>query len=121
MTAPLVIAVLVAGVIGGLARYGVSLAMTRRPTLPWAVLIVNAVASAIGGVALGLAYRGVVSAEWRLVLLSGLCAGLSTFSTWTVETVQLVQSGRWRTALASVSLNLVVSFAVSAIGFSASR
>ena len=117
MTAPVVVAVLVAGIMGGLARYGISLALAKRPSFPWAVLVVNVLASAFGGVALGLADKGIVSAEWRLILLTGICGGLSTFSTWSVETVQLIQSGRWRTALASVSLNLVVSLAVAVLGF----
>ncbi len=117
MTVPLVIAVLVAGVIGALARYGTSLAFARRPSFPWAVLVVNVVASTVGGVVLGLAYRGSVSPEWRLILLTGICGGLSTFSTWSVETVQLVQAGRWRSALSSVALNLAVSLGVATLAF----
>ncbi|MES2171930.1 MAG: CrcB family protein [Actinomycetota bacterium] len=117
MTVPIVITVLVAGVIGALLRYATSLAFARRPSFPWAVLVVNAVASTLGGVALGLAYRGAISAEWRLILLTGLCGGLSTFSTWSVETVQLVQSGRWRTALTSVALNLAVSLGFATLAF----
>jgi CrcB protein len=117
MTVPLVITVLVAGVIGALARYGTSLAFAQRSSFPWAVLVVNVVASTIGGIALGLAYRGAVDPEWRLILLTGLCGGLSTFSTWSVETVQLVQGGRWRTALASVALNLAVSLGFATLAF----
>lgn len=108
--------VLVAGAIGALGRYGISLALAKR-SFPLAVLIVNVIASAIGGAVLGLAYRGALSAEWRLVLLTGICGGLSTFSTWSVESVQLVLAGRWRTALGSVALNLVVSIALAAAGF----
>jgi CrcB protein len=117
MSVPVVLAVLIAGVIGALARYGTSLAFAGRPSFPWAVLVANVVASTIGGLALGLAYRGAVSSEWRLILLSGLCAGLSTFSTWSVETVQLVQAGRWRTALGSVALNLALSLGFATLAF----
>jgi CrcB protein len=121
VTPLVVVTVLVAGVIGALARYGVSLLMAKRPRFPWAVLIVNGAASAIGGVVLGLAYRGQLSPEWRLVLLTGICGGLSTFSTWSVESVQLVQSGRWRTALGSVALNLVVAIGLAVLGFVLAR
>jgi CrcB protein len=117
MSPLVVVAVLVAGVIGALTRYGVSLAFAQRPGFPWAVLVVNVVASAIGGVVLGLVDAAGLSPEWRLVLLTGLAGGLSTFSTWSVETVQLVQSGRWRTALSSVLLNLVVGIAVATLGY----
>lgn len=117
MTPVIAALVLVAGAIGALARYAISLATVRFPRFPFAVLIVNVTASALAGGVLGMAYRGALPTEWRLVLLTGICGGLSTFSTWSVESVQLVLAGRWRTALGSVALNLVVSLVVATGGF----
>ena len=45
--------------------------------------------SAIGGVAVGLATTGVISPDLRLILVGGFAGGLTTFSTWSVETIQL--------------------------------
>jgi CrcB protein len=71
------------------------------------VLLVNVVGSAIGGVVLGLATIGGVDAGIRLIVLTGFCGGLTTFSTWSVDTVQLLQEGKWRWVGLSVAGNLV--------------
>lgn len=117
MTPQLVVSVLAAGALGALFRYLVSLSVARRPGFPWAVLVVNLVASAIGGAVLGLAYRGLLSEEWRLVLLTGLAGGISTFSTWSVDTLQLALNGRARVALVSVAANLFLGLGAAAGAF----
>ena len=111
---------LVAAVVGGVgsvARYLVSRAYARRPGLPWAVFTVNVIGSAIGGAAVGLATTGVISYDLRLVLVGGLAGGLTTFSTWSVETIQLLMERKLRTALVSVILNLAVGLAAATAGY----
>jgi fluoride exporter len=104
-----VLLALAAGAIGALLRYGATqLASARRTRLPWAVFAVNAVGCAIGGVVLGLVDAGLIGADVRLIVLSGLAGGLTTFSTWSTETIQLAMSGRWRVAVLNVLGNLVV-------------
>jgi len=111
-------AVIVAGALGAVVRYLVSRWLSSAEgayrNLPLAVLIVNVVGSAIGGAVLGLATAGGVDAGIRLVLLTGLCGGLTTFSTFSVETVQYVTEGKWRIALASVAANLVLGIGAAA-------
>lgn len=116
MNAGMVLLVLAAGAIGALARYAVSLLFAGRQ-FPFAVLIVNIVGSALGGVVLGLAERAAIDADWRLVLLTGVAGGLTTFSTWSVETVQLVREGRWRTAFGSAVMNLVLGVGAAVVGY----
>jgi CrcB protein len=114
---PLVaVALLVAGALGALARYGTTVAFAGR-ALPWAVLVVNAAGSAVGGAVVALAEHAAVSADLRAVVVTGFCGGLTTFSTWTVETVQLVERGRWRTALLSVAANLVLGVGAAAAAY----
>lgn len=117
MSAAVIAAVLLAGALGALARYGVSRASASRGPFPWAVLVVNVVGSALGGAVLGLAVAGAVSPEWRLILLTGFCGGLTTFSTFSVETVQLVLDGKTRVAVGSVAANLVLGIGAAAIGY----
>ena len=108
-----VVAAVAAGAIASVLRYLV----TRVTRAPWGVLVVNVVGSAIGGVVLGLAQHGAMSADLRLILLGGFCGGLTTFSTWSVESIQLVREGKWRTAALSVGTNLVLGIAAALVGY----
>lgn len=108
MTPVAVAAVVLAGALGALARYGISLAFIRATRFPRAVLVVNVAGSLLGGAVLALADRGIVDAELHLILVTGIAGGLTTFSTWSVETLQFALSGRWRTAVANVIVNLVL-------------
>jgi CrcB protein len=113
VTPGLVAAVLVAGAIGAVARWLVSRAFASNGPLPLAVLVVNVAGSAIGGAIYALSSAGALPHGLTLVLLTGLCGGLTTFSTFSVETVQLVLSGRPRQAVASVAANLLLSVAAA--------
>ncbi|MFM9878394.1 MAG: fluoride efflux transporter FluC [Rhodoglobus sp.] len=110
-------AVIVSGALAAVVRWLISSALASRRGFPWAVLIVNVVGSAVGGAVLGLAAAGGVEPGIRLVLLTGLCGGLTTFSTLSVETVQYAMSGRWRTAFVSVAANLVLGIGAAALAY----
>ena len=114
----IIAAVIAAGAIGALLRHLLSrrLGGTENP-FPWAVLVVNVTGSAIGGLVLGLATAGAVSSEVQLILLTGFCGGLTTFSTFSVETIQLILDGKARSAVTSVVLNLVLGIGVAALTF----
>ena len=117
MTPLLALAVIATGAIATVVRYLVSLAFARKPGFPWAVLTVNLVGSLIGGAVLALAERSAVSADLRFILLTGLCGGLTTFSTFSVETIQLVRVGKTRVALLSVTANLVLGVGAAALAY----
>lgn len=112
LTAPLVLAVLAAGAAGAVIRFTITQLITapKHPTkaagFPWAVLVVNTVGSAIAGLIVGLQAIDAVSPGWTLILLTGLCGGLTTFSTLSVETMQLVLRDRTRTAVINVVTNV---------------
>jgi len=119
----LVVAAVVAG--GGAAavvRYFVSRALPVRPgRLPIGVLIVNVAGALLGGIILGLAERAVLSTDLRLVLLTGVCGGLTTFSTWSVETIELALKGRWRSAVLNLVGTLLLGIAACAAGYLLAR
>ena len=112
MTPALFVTVALAGALGAVARYLVGLAFAHQ-RFPWAVLVVNVLGSALGGAFAAVA----VSDDLRLVILTGLCGGLTTFSTLSVETVQLVLDGRARAAASSIALNLVLGIGAAALGY----
>lgn len=106
MTPLVVAAVLVAGAAGAVIRYLVG---QSAASWPWPVLVVNVAASLGAGVAM--------HTDVRLIVVTGFAGGLSTFSTFSVETVQLVSEGRWRAASASVALTLVLGIGAAAAGW----
>ena len=110
-----VVAVLLAGAVGALLRYALSRAFPVRPGhLPGGILIVNVVGSAVAGALIGLAERAALDGDLRLILVTGFCGGLTTFSTWSVETIELLDGGRWRAAILNVVLTLVLGIAAAA-------
>jgi CrcB protein len=116
---PLVVtAVLIAGGVGAVLRYALSRALPVRPGhLPGGILIVNVVGSALAGALIGLAERAAIDGDLRLVLITGFCGGLTTFSTWSVETIELVDGGRWRAAILNVVMTLVLGVAAAVGGY----
>ena len=101
-----VLFVVLAGALGTLIRYLASLVSGK-----WSVLLVNIVGSFIAGLAIGL------SGDLQLIVAAGFCGGLTTFSTFSVETVQLVLDERSGRAALSVGANLVLGVGACALGY----
>ena len=117
MTALVVAVAVVAGALGALARYGVTRWVSARfgaARLTRAVLIVNVAGSLIGGALIG-ATTGAAH-EVQYILAGGFAGGLTTFSTWTVETVQLVLDGKMAAATRNVILNLAAGLLAAVAG-----
>ena len=120
ITEPLFILVLLSGAAGALLRFGLSRAIpvTDRPdNVPRAVLIVNVVGSFLAGVGLALTQTAVIPPVAGLVIVTGLCGGLTTFSTFAVESVELVMQGKARVAARSLALNFVLGVGAAALGY----
>ncbi len=105
-------------VLGAWLRWGLGLWLnTHAARLPWGTLAANL----IGGYLIGL-FLGMLSAdpglpEWlRLALITGFLGALTTFSTFSAETVTLVQSGRPLAAIGYVGISLLGSFVLTAAG-----
>lgn len=115
-----VVVLLLAGAAGALVRFGVSRALpvaAHPVSLPRAVFIVNVVGSFIAGLALGLAQTHVISTEVGFIVISGICGGLTTFSTFAVETIELMMQGRVRVAMRSLALNLILGTGAAFLGY----
>ena len=110
-----ILATLAAGAVGAVLRFLVARTFAGRPVT--AVLVVNVVGSALGGAVLGLAQLGEVSGDIRLVLLTGFCGGLTTFSTFGVETIQLVIDGKLRVAAINVLANVALGVGAAAVAY----
>ena len=109
--------VAVAGMIGALSRWGVSEAAKRiGEDFPWGTLIVNG----LGSILLGFLVQAALQADWRpeikLAVGTGFLGSFTTFSTFSVETVKLIEAGNWTAALSNVGLNLTLGLGGAALG-----
>ncbi|WP_275002189.1 fluoride efflux transporter FluC [Promicromonospora iranensis] len=113
------------GGVGAAARFMVDGEIRARHSggFPWGTFVVNVVGSFLIGVFATLAFalveRGVpedVASVLLLALTVGLCGGFTTFSTATMESVRLAQSGRLRLALATSLGTLAVTVAAAGLG-----
>jgi len=108
--------------LGGVSRYALAAAIQARAptTFPWGTLVVNASGSLLLGFLLRYALQTpAVTPEMRALLTAGFCGGYTTFSTFSYETVALLEDGDYRRALAYVTASIVLSLAATMLGFAA--
>lgn len=122
-----VLLVLLGGAIGAPARYLTDLYVREwtlrqardgaRVDFPWGTMAVNAVGSLVLGLLAGAAAGGVLPG-WVLTLAgTGFCGALTTFSTFSYETVRLAENGQWRSAALNVAGSLAVGLAAVGAGW----
>ena len=116
-----VLAVVVGAMVGAPVRYLTDLVIqSRRGTaMPWGTVAVNVAGSLVLGVTAG-ALTGRGGDHWLLLLVgTGFCGALTTFSTFSFESVRLMQQGHPRTAALNVAVSVVGALAACATGFAA--
>lgn len=116
--------VLVGGALGAAARYLVSTWMARRfgTVFPWGTITVNIVGSFLIGVLATLADEvGALSPSVRIFLVVGVLGGFTTFSSFSLETLRLLEQGDAVRAGLNVLGNLAVSFVAVVVGVAAGR
>ena len=104
-----VLAVGLGGALGAIGRYGISL-LPLKGAFPWLTLLTNLLGALGIGLVAGLAAGGRLPPTWTLFWKTGVCGGFTTFSTFSLEAVGLLESGQWLKGggyvLASVALCL---------------
>ena len=102
------VVVAVGGATGSVARWGLGLALsTLAPGLPAGTFVANVLAGLLIGLVTGAHAVAPLPEPTRLLLTVGLCGGLSTFSTFSNETLQMIEAGHLAPAAANVALNVV--------------
>lgn len=113
------LAVFLGGGLGAASRWGLSLWLNKTwPAIQYGTLTANLTGGFLIGLALAfLAFRGAYLApEWRLFCITGFLGGLTTFSTFSSEVIQLFDRGHPGAALATIGLNLFGSLILTAFG-----
>jgi CrcB protein len=106
------------GFIGSCLRFAITKkASAISASFPWGTLLSNAAAGLLIGVIVGLEYRSVILPQRaKLFLSAGFLGGLSTFSTFSLDTVHLFMAGRYLSASVNVLINLGLGLSGVAAG-----
>ena len=107
--------------LGGVARYGVGLAVARLwgSGFPWATILINVLGSFVisffGTLTLP---GGPLPAEngLRIFVMVGICGGFTTFSSFSLQTLELARDGAWAAAFANIAFSLVLCLGAVAAG-----
>lgn len=114
----LAIAVGLGAAVGALARYLLDQAVTRRRsgTFPAGTWVINISGSFVLGLLAGLATHHGLAPDAVAVVGTGVCGGYTTFSTFSYETVRLMEEGSGLVALANLAGSLAAGLAAAALG-----
>jgi fluoride exporter len=116
----------VGGALGSILRFWLSNLVVGRfgETLPWGTLFVNVTGSFLIGffaAATGSGGRWLVSPAGRVFFMAGICGGYTTFSSFSLQTLGLVQKGEWFFAALNALFSFVLCLAAVWLGFAAAR
>ncbi|MCJ1689259.1 fluoride efflux transporter CrcB [Rathayibacter sp. VKM Ac-2927] len=108
------------GAVGTAARYGTALVLPPLGAVPVATIAVNLVGAFLLGLLLaGLARRGPDTGgrlTLRLLLGTGVLGGFTTYSTFSLDTVTLLEGGRWADGVLYTGVTLVLGTLAAALG-----
>lgn len=113
------IAIGIGAALGAIARWLLALGLNRLvPALPLGTLAANWIGALLIGIAMAVfAQHDAIPPVWRLALTTGFLGGLTTFSTFSAETMLLMQRGEWLATSAIIGSHVIGSLALTVIGF----
>lgn len=113
-----ILAISLGAALGALLRWQLGSKLnTLFPTVPPGTLAANLIGAYVVGIAVAFfATLSAISPEWRLLVITGFCGGLTTFSTFSVEIATLLQQGRFSWALGAIAAHVVGSVAMTLAG-----
>lgn len=114
---------LTGGAIGTALRYGVSLLVSRNitHTFPFGILTVNVLGSFLIGLCWSLAESLHFNTHLRLFLFTGLFGGFTTFSSFSLDTMELIKNAEYKLALLNILANNLFGIVAVFGGFALGR
>ncbi len=108
--------------LGGMARYAIVLATVKMGggVFPWGTLGINMLGSFIIGLVFALTLPdGALSTgmNFRAFVMTGLCGGFTTFSAFSLQSLQLLRDGYYKAAIAYMIGSVGLCVMVTALGF----
>ena len=113
-----ILAISVGAVVRALLRWQLGTRLNAIfPTIPPGTLVANLIGAYVIGLAIAFfASFSALAPEWRLLVITGFCGGLTTFSTFSAELMTLLQQGRISWALGIVATHVVGSVLMTFAG-----
>lgn len=113
-----IVAICVGAAAGAVLRWGLGVKLNSlAPSIPPGTLAANLIGGYVVGFAIAFfADMPELSPEWRLLVITGFCGGLTTFSTFSAEVVSLIQQGELARMALAISLHLVGSLVMTIAG-----
>ena len=104
--------------IGGSLRYLIAQMVQSKflSAFPYGTLTVNIVGCFVIGLVFGLSIKMNLSPEWRLFLATGICGGFTTFSSFSLETMQLLREGQSFFAMLYVAASILIGLLAVYLG-----
>lgn len=109
--------------LGALLRWVLSTKLNSLlPAIPPGTLTANLVGGYIVGLAVAFFSQAPdIAAEWRLLIITGFCGGLTTFSTFSAEVVALLQDEKFATAMVAIVVHVSGSLLMTLAGLASWR
>ena len=113
-----IVVISVGSALGALLRWLLGNQMNHWfPDVPPGTLAANLIGGYIIGVAIAyFAQAPEITPEWRLLIITGFCGGLTTFSTFSAEVVALLQQGRLGWAMGTIAIHVAGSVSMTLLG-----
>ncbi|MGW1244547.1 fluoride efflux transporter CrcB [Streptomyces bobili] len=110
--------VVAGGMVGAPLRYLTDRAVQARhdSVFPWGTFVVNIVGCAVLGLVTGAALAGAAGSDLRLLLGTGFCGALTTYSTFSYETLRLTETGAALHAAANVVVSVTAGLGAAFAG-----
>lgn len=109
------------GAIGSMLRYAATLLVSSK-NFPWSTLAVNIIGSFIIGIVLATSLKDEsFSNNWKLFLATGICGGFTTFSAFSAENMELLQTGKITIAATYILVSVVLGIAAGFLGYGLSK
>ncbi|MFJ9615124.1 fluoride efflux transporter CrcB [Streptomyces noursei] len=110
--------VLIGAMIGAPLRYLTDRAVQRRhdTVFPWGTFTINVLGSLILGLVTGAVAAGAAPSSVQLLVGTGLCGALTTYSTFSYETLRLSEDGAWLFAAGNVVGSITAGLGSAFVG-----
>jgi CrcB protein len=113
--------VAIGSALGGMARYWMAsaVAVLTGPAFPWGTILINILGSFVIGLfatLTGVDGRWPAPFDARAFVMTGICGGFTTFSAFSLQTLELAREGRWLPAASNIALSLALCLAAVTLG-----